>query len=113
LVDPSVLVQVLENLVSNAVKYSPPGKDIFVRLKKMPDAVRCEVQDEGPGLSAEDQKKLFGKFARLSAKPTGGEHATGLGLSIVKKMVEAMNGQVWCESEPGRGALFIVQFPTS
>ena len=113
LVDPSVLVQVLENLVSNAVKYSPPGKDIFVRLKKLPDAVRCEVQDEGPGLSAEDQKKLFGKFARLSAKPTGGEHATGLGLSIVKKMVEAMNGQVWCESEPGRGALFIVQFPTN
>jgi signal transduction histidine kinase len=112
-VDPSVLVQVLENLVSNAVKYSPPGKDIFVRLKKMPDAVRCEVQDEGPGLSAEDQKKLFGKFARLSAKPTGGEHATGLGLSIVKKMVEAMNGRVWCESEPGRGALFIVQFPTN
>jgi signal transduction histidine kinase len=112
-VDPSVLVQVLENLVSNAVKYSPPGKDIFVRLKKLPDAVRCEVQDEGPGLSAEDQKKLFGKFARLSAKPTGGEHATGLGLSIVKKMVEAMNGQVWCESEPGRGALFIVQFPMS
>jgi signal transduction histidine kinase len=113
LVDPSVLVQVLENLVSNAVKYSPPGKDIFVRMKKLPDAVRCEVQDEGPGLSAEDQKKLFGKFARLSAKPTGGEHATGLGLSIVKKMVEAMNGRVWCESEPGRGALFIVQFPTS
>ena len=113
LVDPSVLVQVLENLVSNAVKYSPPGKDIFLRLKKLPGAVRCEVQDEGPGLSAEDQKKLFGKFARLSAKPTGGEHATGLGLSIVKKMVEAMNGQVWCESEPGRGALFIVQFPTS
>jgi len=112
-VDPSVLVQVLENLVSNAVKYSPPGKDIFVRLKKLPDAVRCEVQDEGPGLSAEDQKKLFGKFARLSAKPTGGEHATGLGLSIVKKMVEAMNGRVWCESEPGRGALFIVQFPTN
>jgi signal transduction histidine kinase len=112
-VDPSVLVQVLENLVSNAVKYSPPGKDIFVRLKRLPDAVRCEVQDDGPGLSAEDQKKLFGKFARLSAKPTGGEHATGLGLSIVKKMVEAMNGRVWCESEPGRGALFIVQFPTT
>jgi len=111
--DPSVLAQVLENLVSNAVKYSPPGKNIFARLKKLPDAVRCEVQDEGPGLSAEDQKKLFGKFARLSAKPTGGEHSTGLGLSIVKKMVEAMNGQVWCESELGRGATFVVQLPTA
>ena len=110
-VDPNVMVQVLENLVSNAVKYSPPGKRIFVRLKKEPGAVRVEVQDEGPGLSAEDQKKLFGKFARLSAKPTGGEQATGLGLSIVKRMVEAMNGKVWCESEPGQGATFIVTMP--
>jgi len=59
-------------------------------------------------LSAEDPKKPFGKFARLSAKPTGGEHSTGLGLSIVKKMVEAMHGKVWCESELGRGATFIV-----
>jgi two-component system sensor histidine kinase/response regulator len=66
-----------------------------------------------PGLSAEDQKKLFGKFARLSSKPTGGENSTGLGLSIVKKMVEAMNGRVWCESELGRGATFIVEFPTT
>jgi signal transduction histidine kinase len=111
--DPAVTVQVLENLVSNAVKYSPPGKNIFVRLKKHAQGARVEVQDEGPGLNAEDQKKLFGKFARLSAKPTGGEHSTGLGLSIVKKMVEAMNGKVWCESELGRGATFIVEFPTT
>jgi two-component system sensor histidine kinase/response regulator len=109
--DQNLIVQVLENLVSNAVKYSPPEKNIQVRLKKLPDVIRCEVQDEGPGLSAEDQKKLFGKFARLSAKPTGGEHATGLGLSIVKRLVEAMNGQVWCESAPGEGAKFVVQLP--
>jgi len=112
-VDANVMVQVLENLLSNAVKYSPPAKNIYVRLRKRSETVRCEVQDEGPGLSAEDQKKLFGKFARLSAKPTGGEHATGLGLSIVKKMVEAMNGRVWCESEPGKGAMFVVEFPTA
>jgi signal transduction histidine kinase len=104
-------LQVLENLVSNAVKYSPPGKTIFVRLKKLPEVVRWEVQDEGPGLSAEDQARLFGKFARLSAKPTGGEHATGLGLSIVKKMVEGMKGRVYCESELGRGATFVVELP--
>ena len=71
------------------------------------------MQDQGPGLSAEDQKKLFGKFARLSAKPTGGEHSISLGLSIVKKMVEAMNGKVWCESELGKGATFSVEFPTT
>jgi signal transduction histidine kinase len=108
--DSTVFTQVVENLVSNAVKYSPPGKNIIVRLKKHARGVRVEVQDEGPGLSTEDQKKLFGKFARLSAKPTGGEHSTGLGLSIVKKMVDAMNGKVWCESELGHGATFIVEF---
>ena len=81
-----------------------------MRLSKAAGKVRCEVRDEGPGLSAEDQKKLFGKFARLSAKPTGDEHSTGLGLSIVKKMVEAMNGRVWCESELGKGAAFLVEF---
>ncbi len=112
-VDPHVMVQVLENLLSNAVKYSPAGKRIFARLKKTNDSAWIEVQDEGPGLSAEDQKKLFGKFARLSAKPTGGESSTGLGLSIVKRMVESMNGQVWCESEPGNGAKFTVKFPVS
>lgn len=112
LADARVLTQVIENLVSNAAKYSPIGKSIFVRLRRSPDGVRCEVQDEGPGLSAEDQKKLFGKFARLSAKPTGGEHSTGLGLSIVKKMVEVMNGKVWCESELGKGATFFVTFPS-
>jgi two-component system sensor histidine kinase/response regulator len=60
-----------------------------------------------PGL-----KEFLGAFARLSAKPTGGEHSTGLGLSIVKKMMEAMNGKVWCESELGHGATFIVEFST-
>jgi signal transduction histidine kinase len=74
--------------------------------------LRIEVRDEGPGISPQDRKKLFGKFARLSARPTGGEHSTGLGLSIVKTMVEAMNGKVWCESELGKGATFIVELPT-
>ncbi len=109
--DEQILVQVLDNLISNAVKYSPYDKNIFIRLKASNEAVRVEVQDEGPGISEEDMKKLFGKFARLSAQPTGGEHSTGLGLSIVKKMVEAMNGKVWCESELGKGATFIVEFP--
>jgi len=110
-VDPTWLTQILENLVSNAVKYSPSGREISVRLKSQGNAARLEVQDQGPGLGPDDQKKLFGKFARLSAKPTAGEHSTGLGLSIVKRTVEAMGGRVWCESEPGRGATFIVEFP--
>ena len=110
-VDEQVFNQVLDNLLSNAVKYSLLGKNVFVRVGKTDSSVRVEIQDEGPGLNDEDMKKLFGKFARLSARPTGGEHSTGLGLSIVKKMVEAMNGRVWCESELGTGATFIVELP--
>jgi len=109
--DESIILQVLDNLVSNAVKYSPPNTTIILRVKSTTDAVRVEIQDEGPGISPDDMTKLFGKFARLSARPTGGEHSTGLGLSIVKKMVEAMNGRVWCESELGKGATFIVELP--
>lgn len=110
--DETSTLQVLENLISNAVKYSPHGKNIYVRVKALGLHARFEVQDEGPGLSAEDKEQLFGKFARLSAQPTGGEHSTGLGLSIVKKLVEAMNGRVWCESKLGHGATFIVDLPS-
>jgi signal transduction histidine kinase len=109
--DAQMLHEVLENLISNAVKYSPHGKNVFIRLKSSAGAVCVEVTDEGEGISSDDQKKLFGKFARLSAQPTGGEHSTGLGLSIVKKLVEAMNGRVWCESELGKGATFVVELP--
>jgi signal transduction histidine kinase len=110
-VDDNRLHQVLENLISNAVKYSPHGKNIIIRLRQDERHVRCEIQDEGPGLSDSDKQKLFGKFTRLAAKPTGREHSTGLGLFIVKKLVELMNGAVWCESELGQGATFIVEFP--
>jgi signal transduction histidine kinase len=112
LADEQAVIQVLDNLISNAVKYSPHGKQVFVRVLRNAQNVRVEVQDEGEGISEADMTKLFGKFARLSARPTGGEHSTGLGLSIVKKMVEAMNGRVWCESELGKGATFIVKLPS-
>lgn len=110
--DESVLVQVMDNLVSNALKFSPIQRNIYVRVKELGERIRIEVQDEGPGLSNEDKKKLFGKFARLSARPTAGESSTGLGLSIVKTMVEAMNGTIWCESELGHGAMFCLELPT-
>jgi signal transduction histidine kinase len=82
-----------------------------VRLLGDESVVRLEVQDEGPGISEEDKKRLFGKFARLSAQPTAGEHSTGLGLSIVKRLAEAMQGRVGCESVLGEGATFFVEFP--
>jgi signal transduction histidine kinase len=73
--------------------------------------MRLEVVDNGPGISAEEQKKLFRKFARLSAKPTGGEVSTGLGLSIAKKLTSMLGGTITCESELGQGATFIVELP--
>ncbi len=116
LANEQAMMQVLDNLISNAVKFSPFGKRILVRVQEQlsssnPRMLRIEVKDEGEGISSTDMKKLFGKFARLSSRPTGGEHSTGLGLSIVKKLVESMNGKVWCESELGFGAKFIVELP--
>ena len=108
--DKDFAIQVFENLFSNAIKFSPPEKRVEIKLIKENGKVRAEIKDEGPGFTKDDMKKLFGKFQRLSARPTGGEHSTGIGLSIVKKYVEAMNGKVWCESEPGQGANFIVEF---
>jgi signal transduction histidine kinase len=113
LADPLLTRQIVDNLVSNAVKYSPRGREICVRLAQSTSTVRCEVQDQGPGLNQEDQQRLFGKFARLSAKPTAGEPSIGLGLSIVKRLAEAMDGRVWCESELGRGATFILTLPAA
>ncbi len=109
-VDANTVGQILDNIISNAVKYSPLGKKVDIKLSANEDKIRCEVKDEGEGLSEDDQKKLFGKFNRLSTKPTGGEHSTGLGLFIVKKLVEAMNAEIRCESELGKGATFIVEF---
>jgi signal transduction histidine kinase len=109
--DAEATVQVMDNLVSNAIKYSPPDKSIFVEVMVLGDVCAFAVRDEGPGFTEEDKKRLFSKFARLSAHPTGGESSTGLGLSIVKKIVEAMEGSVSCESTAGRGATFIVTLP--
>jgi signal transduction histidine kinase len=111
--DEKSLRQVLDNLISNAIKYSPHDKHISVHVSKNDKFVRCEIQDEGPGLSDADQEQLFGQFTRLTPKPTGDEHSTGLGLFIVKKMMDSMQGKVWCESVLGQGATFIVEFPVA
>lgn len=111
LTDAQISQQILDNLVSNAVKYSPHGKNIYIRLTDTEYWVHCEIRDEGQGLSIGEQQKLFRKFTRLSAKPTGDEHSTGLGLFIVKKLVDAIRAKIHCHSEIGHGACFIVEFP--
>lgn len=109
--DKLALHQILDNLMSNAVKYSPQGRRVHVRLAEECGQALIEVRDEGPGISEEDQTRLFRKFTRLSARPTGGEHSTGLGLSIVKHIAEASGGHVGCISRLGEGATFYVSLP--
>ncbi len=111
MVDPFFLKQVFENIVSNALKFSPLGSQVFIGTETHHEYHHVFVKDEGPGISEKDKVKLFSKYMTLSAQPTGDESSTGLGLSIVKKYVEEMNGNVWCESELGKGAKFIVAFP--
>lgn len=110
-VDDQITAQILENLISNALKYSPLGKSVYIRLYDHSHHVRCEIIDEGQGMSQEDQAKLFNKFTRLTPKPTDDEHSNGLGLFIVKKLTDAMHANVECQSELGKGTTFIVEFP--
>jgi len=104
------LKQIIENLISNALKFSHQGTLVTVIISTKYEKVTLEIQDQGPGITEGDRKKMFNKFQRLSAKPTGGEHSTGLGLSIVKKFANEMNAEIWCESEQKKGSNFILEF---
>ncbi|MFN3394043.1 MAG: sensor histidine kinase, partial [Candidatus Thermochlorobacter sp.] len=106
--DRIVVMQVLENLISNAIKFSPSGKTIWIRLSDHDKWIHIEVADEGPGVKKEERSKLFQKRAKLSVKPTGGEGSTGYGLWICKTLVEAMRGKIWYEERQGYGATFIL-----
>jgi len=109
--DSKRLSQVFDNLISNAIKYSPFSKPIEVTIKSYESNILISVADQGPGVSDEDKEKMFGYFQRLSAQPTGGESSSGIGLSIVKQIVELHNGKVWVESELGNGSTFFVSLP--
>ena len=113
--DRSALRQIADNLVSNAVKYSHPGAHVRFTAARAPDPrfTRLCVRDDGPGVHADEIPLLFQRYTCLSARPTAGEPSTGLGLSIVKELVQRLGGRVWCESEPGRGAAFFVELPAA
>lgn len=112
LADKSSLKIIVENLVSNAIKYSPEGKSIWVNVWQDMKNVYIKVRDEGLGFAEEEKEKLFLRFQKLSARPTGNEVSTGLGLSITKKLVELHNGRIWADS-PGqdKGSMFVVELP--
>ncbi len=114
--DPLHLHDVLENLVSNAIKFTPPGppeRVVTIRARRSEGEGMLEVEDQGPGFTDEDKTKVFGRFVRLSAVPTAGEGSSGLGLSIVKRLVEEMRGELQLISKAGCGALFRVCLPSS
>ncbi len=107
------LLRIADNLISNAVKFSPPGKTIWITLTMDEEWVRFMVQDEGPGLTDEDRAKVFGKLQQLSARPTAGEESNGLGLFIVKRLADEQGGLVGVTSIPGYGAAFWIKMPVS
>ena len=109
--DYDILFQIMENLVSNALKFSPQFKNVYITCSNEEDKVVLEVIDEGPGFSDKDREKVFSKFARLSAKPTGEEHSTGLGLSIVRKLTELIGGSIHYENNNTIGAKFTLKIP--
>lgn len=111
--DPFAVRQILDNLLSNAIKYSPPGRAISISTVANQHTVQISVEDQGPGIPPEEVPMLFQRFQKLSARPTAGEHSTGLGLSIAHTMAHMMNGRLWYEQKSTPGALFIVELPVS
>jgi signal transduction histidine kinase len=112
--DRSRVVQILANLLSNAVKYSPAESSIEVDANPMPgasDFLRVDVRDHGPGIPSEDMDKLFQKFYRIDNSSTRTTAGTGLGLAITKALVELHGGEIWVESEAGKGSVFSFTLP--
>jgi len=112
-IDPARFAQVVDNLVSNAIKFSPIGSTVAIALRFGDNGFTLGVQDQGPGIPEQDRKLLFRSFQKLSARPTGGEKSTGLGLAIVKKIVDAHDGQIEVDGAPGGGTRFTVTMPSA
>ena len=111
--DGAKIGQVLNNLISNAIKYSPQRTTILVRLFRCEDEAVIEIKDQGPGIPPLEQAKLFKAFSQTNATNFSGEHSTGLGLAISKRIVEGHAGRVWVESELGVGSSFFAAIPIS
>jgi len=109
--DKTLLVLILENLISNAIKFSERNKKIVVTLIENKDALQFSIKDQGPGIVGQEEEILFNKYTKLSTTPTNGEPSIGLGLSTVKKCVLMLKGKVWFEPSISHGSTFIVELP--
>ena len=110
---PDHLGRIVDNLVSNAIKFSPTGTSVGFTVNAEPEQMVIVVSDAGPGFTDEDRQGLFKQFRKLSARPTGNESSSGLGLAIVKVLVDRLNGTIELESAPGKGATFTVTIPVN
>jgi signal transduction histidine kinase len=111
--DPDKVRQVLANLVENAVKYSPDGGRVEVAIERSDGSVRFSVRDEGLGIPATEQRRIFDKFYRLDPEMTRGVGGTGLGLYICQELIRRMDGRIWVESRDGGGSMFAFELPAS
>jgi len=112
-VDPDRFHQVYTNLLSNAIKYSGDSRKITIRLFRNSNSVITEVEDEGIGIAKENQVKIFEEFYRVDRQESGDITGTGLGLTVAREIVEAHNGKILVDSEPGKGSTFKVRLPVS
>lgn len=111
--DPRRLNQVLQNLIGNAVKYSPEGSLVRLTLRASEGGFSVSVRDRGVGIPEDEQGKLFAPFARVSSRPTSGESSTGLGLAITRRVLEAHGGRIRVESAPEQGSTFTFELPAA
>jgi signal transduction histidine kinase len=109
--DPQRMDEVIDNLLSNAIKFTPQGGSIRIKTSKELNNIVLEVSDNGLGLTEEDLQNTFKRGVRLSARPTAGESSSGLGLWIVRKLIEAHKGRVWVKSAIGKGSTFAFSIP--
>jgi len=110
-VDECSMIQVMDNFIGNAIKFSPQNTKIRIRTETSNNLFRFSVKDEGPGISEEDQRLAFGEFQTLGSKPTNGEKSTGLGLAISKKLIQLHGGKVGIFSQEGKGSTFYFELP--
>ncbi len=111
MVDVDKIGEVLDNFLTNSIKYTPSGGNVKLEAERVDHSIRICVQDSGVGIKQGELKKLFKKFSRTSSKPTGGETSTGLGLAIAKKIVDLHEGEIWVESDYGKGSRFYFTLP--
>jgi signal transduction histidine kinase len=111
--DKNLIIQIMDNLISNAIKFSNNDRNVHIKINSENSRIIINIKDEGPGFSENELNNLFNKFSKFSAKPTAGEHSTGLGLSIVKTLTEMLHGNVRCESTKGNGSIFYLELPVT